>query len=295
MRRLEQVGPHEWRFRWPRNFSAEALMMDDAIDLAERGDEAEAERRLIAGLERSPEHLDIMHALAQVLYHTGRQEQARTLWMKAVDLGRSAFPPRAFKVGRDVLEWAWLENRPFLRCLWGLMYYGRHGMGETAEALGLAMDLLTLNPGDNQGVRAAAMSWLLDAGRDLEAVELSSRYPDDFFPETTYGRALALYRLGRMPEADSTLKAAIDNLQAIAVELLKGTHRAPRGMRPGYETVGGEDMAYNYWEADGQLWEISNGALDWLRRVHGEIVVPRAKVRKKAGRRHHAGERPSPP
>ncbi len=271
MRKLQKVGPHEWRFRWPQDFYDEALIMDDAIELAAQGDEGEAERRLRAVLERSPEHIDIMQALAQVLNHTDRKEQAGTLWRKAVDLGRSAFPPRAFKVGRDLLEWDWLENRPFLRCLRGLMYHSHFDLGETNKALDLAYELLALNPRDNQGVRASAMSWLLAAGRDVEAVELAERYPDDFFPETTYGRALALYRLGRTPEADSTLKAAIDNLPAVTAELLRDTHRAPSNAHSGYESIGGTDQAYNYWEVDGQLWEGSGDALDWLRRIQSEV------------------------
>lgn len=273
MRKLQKVGPHEWRFRWPQDFYDEVLIMDDAIELAAQGDEGEAERRLRAVLERSPEHIDIMQALAQVLNHTDRKEQAGTLWRKAVDLGRSAFPPRAFKVGRDLLEWDWLENRPFLRCLRGLMYHSHFDLGETNKALDLAYELLALNPRDNQGVRASALSWLLAAGRDVEAVELAKRYPDDLFPETTYGNALALYRLGRTPEADAALKAAIDNLPAVAVELLKDRHRAPRDAHPGYESVGGADQAYNYWEADGQLWESFGGAMDWLRRVQSEVAA----------------------
>lgn len=149
MQRLQRVGPNEWRFRWLDDFYDDALAMDDAIDLVAAGNEAEAERRLRAGLRRSPEHIDMMHALAQVYFHTGRHEEARSLWLKAVDLGKSAFPPRAFNLGRDLLEWVWLENRPFLRCLWGLMFYGHYGMGDTDKALDVAYELLALNPGDN--------------------------------------------------------------------------------------------------------------------------------------------------
>lgn len=83
------------------------------------------------------------------------------------------------------------------------------------------------------------MAWLLGAGRDAAAVELSEPYPEDFLPETTYGRALALFRLGRAPEADATLRSAMDILPWVAVELLKTSHRAPRGVGTRYEIVGG--------------------------------------------------------
>lgn len=268
MQKLERVGPHEWCFRWSREFYEESEAMDEFFDMAEAGDEAKAERGLRAILRRYPEHIDVMHHLAMILHHTGRYSEAMDLWIKAADIGRTAFPPRAFKRGQDLLDWGWLENRPFLRCLWGLMYHGYHqSLGQTEPALAIAREMLDYNPNDNQGVRALAMSWLLETGQDAEAVELAKRYPKDFLAETTYGRALALFRLKRLLEAEKKLKAAIQNLPAVADELLKSTHRAPRTVRSGYETVGGADQAYNYWEADGNLWTGTTGALDWLRQV----------------------------
>lgn len=232
MQKLERVGPHEWHFRWSREFYDESEAMDEYFDLAEA--RHEAERGLRAILTRFPEHIDAMHHLAMVLHHTDRETEAVNLWIRAVDIGRIAFPPRAFKMGRYLLEWGWLENRPFLRCLWGLMYNGYHqSLGQTESALACAHELLELNPNDNQSVRALAISWLLETGQEAEAVNLAKRYPEDFFPETTYGQALALFRLNRLPEAEDTLKKALLNLPAVADELLKSTHRAPRTVQPG--------------------------------------------------------------
>ena len=47
----------------------------------------------------------------------------------------------------------WLENRPFLRCLHGLALV-KYEEGAIEEALRLFQELLSLNPNDNQGVRA---------------------------------------------------------------------------------------------------------------------------------------------
>lgn len=272
MNKLVRVAPYAWRFRWPEGFLAESARMDKAIDLAEAGNGAEAERILRECLRRSPEHIDVMQALAQVLHHTGRRPEAELLWVKAVEVGKSAFPPRAFRIGRDLLEWVWLENRPFLRCMRGLMYHTAYDRGDEAQALILAGELLALNPRDNQAVRASAMSWLLRAGRDADAIDLAARDPDDFLPDTTYGHALALFRTGRRAEADEVLASAIRRLPAVTHELLKSTHRAPRGMNPSYETIGGADQAYQYWKADGVLWAGTGGALTWLRSVfeHGQ-------------------------
>lgn len=272
MNKLERVGPNAWRFRWPAGFLAESDRMDEALELAADGDEPRAEEILRECLRRSPEHIDVMQALAQVLHHTGRTAEAGRLWAEAVNVGRSSFPPRAFRVGRDLLEWAWVENRPFLRGLRGLMYHEAWGLGDETQALVLAEELLALNPRDNQGVRANAMSWLLRAGRDPEAIAIAASYPDDFLPETTYGQALALFRMGRHAEADAALRAAIDALPAVAHELLKARHRAPKGLQAGYETVGGADQAYLYWRSDGALWSTIAGAMDWLRATISRVA-----------------------
>ena len=156
----------------------------------------------------------------------------------------------AWAPGRDRLEWGWLENRPFLRCLASWMHV-REEAGAREEALDYARELFALNPNDSQGVRCVAMTWLLHSGGNEEAAALAKGYPEDVFAETTYGRALALVRLGRFDEADHALRAATADLPLVAAEVLKAKHRAPRRPYPGSVTVGGADQAYDYWHSDG--------------------------------------------
>ena len=117
MRKLKRVGRHEWRFDWPRPFQDACDAIDDAVEQFYAGKHSAAERGLRAVLERFPEHLDAMWHLAGFLKRRGQRAEAAKMWKDAVELGRTAFPPRTFQFGRDLLEWAWLENRPFLRCL----------------------------------------------------------------------------------------------------------------------------------------------------------------------------------
>ena len=270
VQKLERVGETEWQFTWPRAFWNEYSAIEEAVELHAAGRGADAERIVRGVLDRVPEHLDAMWQLAGFLRDRGQVAEAEEVCRGAVELGRTAFPPRAFRLGRDRLEWAWLENRPFLRCLASWMQ-AREEAGTRGDALDCARELLALNPNDNQGIRCVAVTWLLQAGGEEEAAALARRYPEDSLPETTYGRALALFRLRRYDEADDVLREAIADLPRVAAEVLKARHRAPRRRYPGMATVGGADQAYDYWKSAGALWSATPGALEWLQRVRTNV------------------------
>lgn len=264
---LEEVGPRQWRFVYPELYDELMERFHRGVELLEAGQLSEAERIFRATLARMPEHLDARHHLALVLDELRRKAEARSVWDEAVKVGRTAFPA-GFDPGRDRLEWGWLENRPFLRCLQGLALACRDA-GEVEQALGLYRELLALNPNDNQGVRAVTVEALFELGRPGEVLALCRRYPGDIMPELLYGRALALFCLGRRDEADRALREAVAGSPLVAKELLKAKHRRPRSRFPGTVTMGGPDEAYEYWERQGKFWERTAGALDWLRGIVG--------------------------
>lgn len=278
MLKLSRVAPHEWEFVYPDIYDD---LMDEfhaGCELYEEGDLDEAERVFRAVLTQMPDHLDALHHLALVLSERNLLDEARDLWDQDVRIGHKAFP-QDFELGRDRLEWGWLENRPFLRCLHGLALV-RYNDGETEEALRLFQELLSLNPNDNQGVRAMAEEALFKLGRFEDALEITEHYPNDIMPETLYGRALALFKLGQRQEATLALQEAIDNLPLVGKELLKAKHRLPRTARPNMVTVGGADEAYYYWEHWGQFWEEDPKALEWLRGIRKQA----RKARQDTGR-----------
>ena len=80
-----------------------------------------------------------------------------------------------------------------------------------------------------------------------------------------YGRALALYQLGRKARAGKALREAMEYLPLIAEELAKRRHRRPKNLRWDRVTVGGADQAYLYWHDEGQLWRKTPGAIEWVR------------------------------
>ena len=265
MLKLSRVAPHQWEFVFPDVYND---LMDEfysGCESYEEGNLDEAERAFRAVLAQMPDHLDALHHLAVVLSKRDLADQALDLWEQAARIGHKAFP-QDFEPGKDLLEWGWLENRPFLRCLQGLAL-ARYKEGQIEEALRLFQELLSLNPNDNQGVRAMSQEALFGLGRLEDALKLAEQYPNDVMSETMYGRALALFKLGRQREATVALKEAVKYLPLVRKELLETKHHLPRTARPDRVTCGGADEAYYYWEHWGRFWGKDPEALEWLRGI----------------------------
>ncbi|MFC1982358.1 tetratricopeptide repeat protein [Chloroflexota bacterium] len=265
MLELSRVAPYEWEFVYPAIYYDLTNEFHKGCESYEEGNLDDAERIFRAVLAQMPNHIDAIHHLALVLSKRGMLTEARDLWEQNSRIGHKAFP-QDFKLGRDRREWGWLENRPFLRCLHGLALV-RYDDGEIEEALGLFQELLSLNPNDNQGVRAVAVQALFKLGRFEDALELTKQYPEDVIPEVLYGRALALFKLGQRQEASVALREAIGYIPLVAKELLKVKHHLPETAMLDAVTVGGADEAYYYWEHCGQFWEEDTEALEWLRKT----------------------------
>ncbi len=261
---VRRVYGEVWQFEYPRLDDEAYDELHEAIDLWEMGKLAEAERRYRRLIEMYPEFIDAYHHLALAVSDQGREDEAFELWQEAVELGLGCLPGD-FERGRHQLPWGILENRPFLRAYHalGLGYLGR---GEVEKALGIFEGILTMNPGDNQGVRALVVDCNLWLKRPEAVIELADRYPGDAMEGVVYGRVLALYQLGRRREAEEALEGAIRMYPLIAEELLKTDHPQPEGLRRGWVTMGGADQAYYYWMEQEEYWEETPGALDLVRR-----------------------------
>jgi tetratricopeptide (TPR) repeat protein len=265
MLKLSRVAQHEWEFVFPDAYNDLMDEFHSGCESYEEGNLDQAEKVFKMVLAQMPDHLDAIHHLALVLSERDLYDQARDLWEQAVRIGRKAVT-QDFEPGKDRLEWGWLENRPFLRCLHGLAL-ARYKEGQIEEALRLFQELLSLNANDNQGVRAMTQEALFELGRLEDALKLAEQYPNDVMPETLYGRALALFKLGRQREATAALKEAVKYLPLVRKELLETKHHLPRTARPDRVTCGGADEAYYYWEHWGRFWGKDPEALEWLRGI----------------------------
>lgn len=266
--RLEYRDEHDWEFEYPRITEEPLDELDVGIESMNSGQAAEAER-LFGRLIRSfPEFIDARHHLAMLLDAEGRKTEAFRIWQEAVDLGLTCFPLR-FTYGQDLLPWGWIDNRPFLRACHGLglAYLAR---GTVGMALDVFRRILALNPDDNLGIRALVIQCYFFLKRPEEALAVCSQYPGDPMEQSLYGKALALFQLGRLDEARTALRQAVEELPLVAQELLKKRHRRPRERVPGHITYGGAGQAYGYWCEQGRFWTETPGAIEWLRVSVGE-------------------------
>jgi len=266
--RVAPMGEEDWMFEYPRIDWDVMETFREALDYWKSGEWDMAEDMYRDLIDEYPEFIDVHHHLSLLLDRTSRKAEAFHLWQALVEAGMGCLPAQ-FEMGRDLLPWGVLENRPFLRACHalGLAYLNR---GRIEEALAIFNDVLALNPGDNQGVRALLVDccFLLDHPQGVLA--LCERYPDDGMEQLVYGRVLALCQLGRVEEARLALMDAISFLPLIAKELLKRRHPKPPGLDPKYVTFGGADQVYYYWNEQGVHWQNTAGALDLVRECLGE-------------------------
>lgn len=263
--RVVPVSKNEWEFEFPRLDGRVYEVLDSAIDELEEGDlnKSVTDFQLLIG--GFPEFLDAYHHLAVAYDELGKHDQARELWQASSEIGKNAFPD-AFKRSKHRLPWIILENRQFLRVYhaWGLeLLNARISDG----ALKVFREMLSMNPNDNQGIRALAIDCYFRLGKPEKVVSLCKRYRRDTMEQVLYGRPLALFQLRKIEDAKAALENAINCMPNVASELLKKTHRPPAGLNPQYVTVGGADQAFYYWKDHGQYWKMTEGALEFVSSV----------------------------
>ena len=214
-------------------------------------------------LEASANCADAFVLLAEEEAKTGQAE--RELYQSGVEAGRRALGEGFFQDEKNVGHfWGLLETRPFMRALAGLAGVQWH-LGQRDEALASQQELLRLNPNDNQGIRYLLLRHLLELGRDDQARLLLKSYHDDGAAEWAYSEALLAFRCsGESGAANRALARALEANRHVPA-YLSGKKRIPLHL-PDALSPGREDEAVDYAAAALQVWRVTPGALDWLRR-----------------------------
>jgi len=264
MIKVKEVGKHEWRFVYPPQYYELMDKFHKGIELWETGRIRSAKKVYKEVIEEFPDFIDAYHHLGLVYEEEEKDRLAFENWLKGYQIGKQAFPPD-FIPGRDLLRWAFLENRPFLRCTHALGLCFFDG-GNLAKGIELFEFIISVNPNDNQGIRILLVDGYLKTGNYMAVLDICDRYKGEFAVEFTYGKPYALFKMGDKEKATLLLKKAIRKSPKVARELLKKRHTPPKTLFPDRYIVGGEDEAYYYWERNGILWDDPE-MKEWLTQV----------------------------
>lgn len=171
------------------------------------------------------------------------------------------------ELGEDAFEtcegefWGLLETRPYMRARAGLSN-ALWRRGEREAAVAIDLELLRLNPNDNQGARYVVADRLLVLGRDQDLERLFKAYRNDDSAFLTYSRALWSFRKdGDSAQSRKLLTKALASNRHVPDYLLGKP--LPKTELEYYEP-GKDSEAVHYVETGVEAWRAIPGAFDWL-------------------------------
>jgi len=235
---------------------------DKAQDLVyDAWEEKSAKRRselARQALELWPDCADAYCVLAE---EATTPDEERRMLEAAVAAGERAIGPEPFKkdVGRF---WGIHATRPYMRARFLLANF-LWNEEESEAAIKHARELLRLNPRDNQGVRHSLVGWLLACGNDRAAVVLLDRHNEDSAC-WNYARALLEFRTwGDTDRAREKLERAFES-NGILPEYLIALRPEPGELSDNSSLEIDEEAVLAASDL-GEPWQMTPGALDWLR------------------------------
>ena len=192
---------------------------------------------------------------------------------EAIRLGSS----RELRANNGILEWGIIENRPYLRAIFGKAII-LSKLGRFEEEIQEEQRLLKLCPSDNLGIRKYLISRLIEIN-DLESADkLIAEYEKDTTDSIIlYSRALVNYNKFRegllaIENLEESIILAYESNQCISSLLLDGssTFYSEEFPKKTITTSNHLDNALIYLgHFKGKLlWEKLNGSLDFLREYY---------------------------
>jgi len=250
--RLAHDGEGTWFFEFSEEMGdVQSMIYDMAESIPDSP--SKAERRLCSTIERHPYAFDAYDRLAYILYY-GREQRVETIELLEKGLGKlKDITPTDFVLGKSNLPWGILENRPFFRMyrMFGVVLMES---GEIAKAKEVFQAMVGMNPDDNQGIRELLCSCYFQLRDNQSVIELCRKYRDDGMAAITFGRVLALFKVGRVEEARKSLREAMRYGANIAREIMADRHKKLKDRFFSYE-LGSRREAELYWDKFGSYWD----------------------------------------
>ncbi|MDP3062522.1 MAG: SEC-C metal-binding domain-containing protein, partial [Chloroflexota bacterium] len=270
-RTLLSTSPDRLKWRPDTNLEKAQELTYQALEAPKRGDKI---RLAMHALELSKDCADAYVLLAEESAET--VEQSLNLYRRGMEAGERALGPEVFKEGVGHF-WGIVETRPYMRAREGVAGCLRE-LGDLENAMGHYLELLRLNPNDNQGVRYKLLACLLEADRLEEAEKLLGKYKEDAAAGWLFGRALLHFRrFGNCQAARDALRDAIEANRHVPAYL---TEQRPMPTEyPEYVTFGESSEAVEYVLDFREAWMRTPGALDWLRAEAQAVERASEKIR----------------
>jgi tetratricopeptide (TPR) repeat protein len=175
--------------------------------------------------------------------------------------GRAAIGEKDFR-GLKGQFWGQLETRPYMRAThWLAATFLAEK--KTDKAVLLMTEMLELNPNDNQGIRYLLLDALMAVDNRAAAKNLQKKFSEDYSTNFYWHNALLAFRESG-PSEDSVqavIRAREQN--PFVLSYLVGSKRAPKN-GIGIYSLGDESEAIVYAEHALDMWQSTNGAINWL-------------------------------
>lgn len=189
-------------------------------------------------------------------------EEETRLCRRGVLAGEKELGELFIKKNRGLL-WEFMEARSYLRvkyeyasCLWDLE--------KSEEALKEYYEILELNHNDEQGVRFALLTALIEERKYTEAARLIKKYRDDWSANFAYNQVLLDYALNGLTANTRNLFREAKKRNPYIPKYLLGKKKIPVSFPP-YVGIGDEGEAVLYAMEHIHLWRRETPLMEWLR------------------------------
>ncbi len=244
----------------PQQQNDEQRAQDFVYDAMDASTPARRLQLLQQALELDPENPDALLMMADAAGLNGEEriEVLRGIVaMAAKRLGKKAFKELAPHF------WGFVETRPYMRARERLALALRSA-GRLEEATSEYEEMLTLNEGDNQGIRYLLLPLLLTQGRLDDARSLLKRYKNECDWSVVFSWGRVLERLLAKKVTDAVKALAVARKQNGHMEAyLKGHRKAPKNLPGSYE-MGSKEEALCFVDVLLPAWTAHPEAVEWL-------------------------------
>ncbi|MCI6692817.1 MAG: DUF6398 domain-containing protein [Clostridium sp.] len=142
-------------------------------------------------------------------------------------------------------------------------------INERREAIKEFTDLLKLCPEDRLLIRGVLLSWLISEGLDKETEEILIKFKDDYLSATKFSKALYLFKLGKLEEAERALRIA-NASNPFVVNYITKQKTLPK-VQPELKSLGSEEDAIYYVKNAEVAWDSVKGARNWVKEIKNRL------------------------